>query len=618
MSEILHHLRKAVFARDGEGSPDGYLLGRFVESADEDAFAALVRRHGPMVWGVCRRILRHPQDAEDAFQATFLVLVRRAASVVPREMVANWLYGVANQTALKARALAARRKAREIQMSKLPDPAVTDQDHGRDLRDVLDQALRGLPDRYRVALILCDLEGKTRKEAAQHLGWPEGTVAGRLANARTLLAKRLARQGVTLSAGALAAVLSRAASAESMPAPVVSVAIKNTSGVSATAVALAEGVIRSMSRITLKMMTAALLAVALLGVGILTCFTRAGEQSGKATTKKGGGDKTAPPRAGATLAGVLGKVRQGEARYDNLELVVDRTYTIGDREPILSDTFNEVTRQQAHIRQVSQVGRLFLSVKGERIMADKQREPLDRLCLFDGKTTRLRGPDGVVKETPGRDEDEQFLRPHMLLLTFMHFRVPLSTYLAGHEAMAKHAPGRWERYLVLENTYQGVEKFRGLTCHKVWITTFLKRDDGKVKHDRWELWLAEERNYLPVRMLGYTFRFSEDVPIAEGVAEDLREIGPGVWLPFTVRITAYDGIEIQRTGKQQLQWREEYKVKKAWLNPKYDDAFFRKIAPEKSGGRPGATEERKRDRPGALATAPEGRHNIAWGNAPGK
>jgi RNA polymerase sigma factor (sigma-70 family) len=600
MSEILNHLRKAVSARDGEGPPDGHLLDRFIEFADEDAFAELVRRHAPMVWGVCRRILRHLQDAEDAFQATFLVLVRRAASILPREMVANWLYGVANQTALKARALAARRQAREKQMREMPEPAVTDQAGWRDLRDVLDQALRGLPDKYRVALILCDLEGKTRKEAAQQLGWPEGTVAGRLANARSLLAKRLARQGVALSAGALAVAVSRAAAAELSPAPVVSVAINNLSGVSATAVALAEGVIRSMARITLKLMTMALLAVALLGIGILACFTQADEQPGKAGARKGGGGKTAPPKAGVTLAGVLGKVRQGEARYDNLELVADRTYSIGNREALLSDTFNEATRQQSQIRQVSQGDRLFLSVKGEGIMADKQRQALDLLNLFDGKTTRRRGPDGVVKETAGRVEDEQFLRPHMLLLTFMHFRVPLSTYLAGHEAMAKHAPGRWERYLVLETSYQGVEKFRGLRCHKVWITTCIVGDGRKVPHDRWELWLAEERNYLPVRMRGYTFRFSKEVPIAEGVAEDLREIGPGVWLPFTVRITAYDGIKLQQTGKRHLQWQEEYKVKKATLNPKYDDAFFREMAPE----------DGKRNKPSALLPPVERRNSV--------
>src|SRR5262245_158613 len=108
---IARELRR-VMLREGE-APDAQLLGQFVERRDEAAFEALVRRHGPMVWGVCHRLLRHRQDAEDAFQATFLVLARKAASVVPRERVGNWLYGVAHQTALKARATTARRRTRE-------------------------------------------------------------------------------------------------------------------------------------------------------------------------------------------------------------------------------------------------------------------------------------------------------------------------------------------------------------------------------------------------------------------------------------------------------------------------------------------------------------------------
>src|SRR5262249_26779515 len=112
MSEVIQHLRRTMVLRDGAGMTDGQLLGEDVARRDKVALAALVRRHGPMVGGVCRRVLRTYHDAEDAFQATFLVLVRKAASIVPREMVANWLYGVARQTALKARATAAKRKGR--------------------------------------------------------------------------------------------------------------------------------------------------------------------------------------------------------------------------------------------------------------------------------------------------------------------------------------------------------------------------------------------------------------------------------------------------------------------------------------------------------------------------
>src|SRR5262249_52928044 len=159
------------------GLTDGQLLERYVQGREEAVFAALLGRHGPMVWGVCRRVLRSAEDAEDAFQATFLVLVRKAAAVVPREKVGNWLYGVGRQTALYARATAARRRAREKQVTAMPDAASQQQDLWEELQPLLDQELGRLPDKYREVIVLCDLEGKTRKEAARHFHLPEGTVA---------------------------------------------------------------------------------------------------------------------------------------------------------------------------------------------------------------------------------------------------------------------------------------------------------------------------------------------------------------------------------------------------------------------------------------------------------
>src|SRR5262249_51181418 len=155
------------------------------------AFAALLRRHGPMVLGVCRRLVSNASDAEDAFQATFLVLARKAASVVPRELVGNWLYGVAYRTALKAEALSARRRAVERQVEAVPDPPTSPEQVGRDLRPLLDRELERLPAKYRVPVVLCDLEGRTRREVAGQLGIPEGTLSSRLAAARKLLAGRL-------------------------------------------------------------------------------------------------------------------------------------------------------------------------------------------------------------------------------------------------------------------------------------------------------------------------------------------------------------------------------------------------------------------------------------------
>src|SRR5438132_1653598 len=227
-SQVIQNLRKAVLSEDGGGMTDGQLVGGFIEHRDEAAFAALVKRHSSMVWGVCRRLLPH-HDAEDAFQATFLVLVRKAASIVPREMVANWLYGVAHQTALHSRRTTARRRSRERQVTPMPEPGVAEQEPWHDLLPLLDQELARLPDKYRVAIVLCDLEGKTRKEAARQLGCPEGTLAARLARGRVLLAKRLARQGLVVSGGAVAAVLSPSAASARVPPSVVSSTIKAAS-----------------------------------------------------------------------------------------------------------------------------------------------------------------------------------------------------------------------------------------------------------------------------------------------------------------------------------------------------------------------------------------------------
>jgi RNA polymerase sigma factor (sigma-70 family) len=284
-SEVIQHFRRAVLLREGAGMTDGQLLECFLTQRDDAAFAALVRRHGPMVWGVCRRVVHNHHDAEDAFQATFLVLVRRAASVEPKELVANWLYGVAYQTALKARSVAARRRGRERQVVEVPEPAVEEQDVWHDLRPLLDQELSRLPDKYRVPVVLCDLEGKTRKEAAQQLGWPEGTVAGRLATARRMLARRLARRGVALSGGMLAAVLSHNAASACVPPSVVSSTIKAasllaagqaaTGAISLKVAALTEGVLKTMPFAKLKVVMVLVVVAALSGAAGLICPTPA-------------------------------------------------------------------------------------------------------------------------------------------------------------------------------------------------------------------------------------------------------------------------------------------------------------------------------------------------------
>lgn len=309
MSEVLEHLRRTVLPHEDAGRSDGQLLQDYLSRREEAALAVLVRRHGPVVWGVCRRILRQPHDAEDAFQATFLVLVRKAASIASRDLVANWLYGVAYQTAMKARATAAKRKARERQVIEMPDAEVVRQDLWHDLQPLLDQELSRLPDKYRTPIVLCDLQGKTRKAAALQLGCPEGTVAGRLARARNMLAKRLARHGLPVSGAALAAALAQNTASASLPIPVASATIKAAhifaagqaaaqSVVSVKALALAEGVLRAMLLSKLKIPAALLVALVVFATGAASLAERARTDKPADLAPEHEADQTTKEKAG--------------------------------------------------------------------------------------------------------------------------------------------------------------------------------------------------------------------------------------------------------------------------------------------------------------------------------
>jgi RNA polymerase sigma factor (sigma-70 family) len=334
MNRVIHQFRKLAIAHDAVERTDGQLLECFVSRREEAALEALVLRHGPMVWGVCRRLLNH-HDAEDAFQATFLVLVRKAASIVPREMVGNWLYGVAHQAALNARTRIAKRRAREVQVTEMPEPAVIEQDLWRELQPILDQELSRLPDKYRVAIVLCDLEGKARKEASRQLGLPEGTVASRLARGRAMLAKRLARHGLVLSGGTLAAVLSQKAASAAVSTSVMTCTIKAVTlgaagraaagAISVKAAALTKGVLKAMFLTKLKTATALLvvLAVVAAGAGGLFYQTHAAGQS-------------QPPQAAKTT------VPQGQAAAKRQEERVVGKETDGDGKDKEPDSVGEL------------------------------------------------------------------------------------------------------------------------------------------------------------------------------------------------------------------------------------------------------------------------------------
>jgi len=294
--DVLREIRTLFEAGTAAGLTDAQLLERFVASraeaseatdAAEAAFAALVARHGPMVLGVCRRVLSRPDDVEDAFQATFLVLVRRAGSVRVGDSLGRWLHGVARRVAAKARV---RSEQRRVHLAVSGgEPVVSGFDPVRaELLAALDEELGRLPGKYQAPVVLCHLEGLTHAEAARRLRWPIGTVSGRLSQARTLLQQRLTRRGFTLAVGPLAALLDPEALRASVSEPLVRSLGRTAArlategagpaGASGAVWALAEGVIKEllMSKLKIGLATLAALGIAVVGAG---AWARSGGQN---------------------------------------------------------------------------------------------------------------------------------------------------------------------------------------------------------------------------------------------------------------------------------------------------------------------------------------------------
>ncbi len=320
---VLGQIRSLFGGGSLAGLGERQLLERFVVDRDEAAFEALLARHGPMVLGVCRRALDDPGDVEDAFQATFLVLIRKAGGLRDGDRLANWLYGVAHRVATRARSDAHRRRSRERPGGEEVAVASEPVEDRIELRAVLDDELTRLPDRLRAAVVLCDLEGLPQEEAARRLGCPVGTIKSRLSRARDRLRGRLLRRGVApsslLAASFLDPARCSAAVPNSLQASTLLAATRFAAGAAAPApaAALMESVARSMMMAKLKVATTAILALTLATAGALALTSRAVP-----------GDPPAPASAPLPVPDLIASVA-GPARTLNLTIIAK-----ADRRPV--------------------------------------------------------------------------------------------------------------------------------------------------------------------------------------------------------------------------------------------------------------------------------------------
>ncbi len=342
---VLRYIRKVAAAGHALNLPDRELLRRFVSQGDEPAFAALVRRHGPAVLRLCRRVLRHEQDAEDAFQATFLVLSRQSASLCPRESLSGWLYAVAYRIAQKAKVAAARRRRHERCAAGRQDADPLAEITVREAHAILDRELARLPDRFRAPVVLCYLEGLTRDEAAQRLGWAPGTLKSRLEQARQRLRLRLAARGLALPGILVAPLFCQGTAPAAVPpallGPTVRAATAAARGVQAPVVSaevarLTEGMVQAMWLTRIKTASALLLVGGCLAIGLGVLLGRAAQAAPAGAPHPGPQQADPADLAKRGAAGVSRpetwrplKVVQAEKRPDSLSFAPDAKLVAG-------------------------------------------------------------------------------------------------------------------------------------------------------------------------------------------------------------------------------------------------------------------------------------------------
>jgi RNA polymerase sigma factor (sigma-70 family) len=407
---ILRHVRQLALPAAAQGQTDAQLLRGFAQRRDETAFAALMQRHGGLVWGVCRNVLTHEQDAEDAFQATFLALARHAATIRTAEALAGWLHGTAFRVAMRAKRDAGRRRNHERQRPAAESPPASE-GAWRELQAALDEEVERLPERQRAAFVVCVLEGMTLAEAAALLGWKPGTVSGTLARARQRLRRRLARRGIALSALLTGLTLATAARASApLTRATVRLALRDAAAVSPRVAALAQEVTNTMLLTKSKIVTFVLLALAL-AAGSGTLALRAGgdgqPQAGRAEERDPGRKAAADSQGDPLPPGAVGRL--GTLRFRHAEDVAvfalspdgKRLVTAAGSTVVVWDveTGQERCRFEAHAGAVHGIA---FTPDGKAVVSDADDSVIRLWDAATGKELRRFEGHAGVTETVGK------------------------------------------------------------------------------------------------------------------------------------------------------------------------------------------------------------------------
>ncbi len=435
LAVALGHIRRMVGRHSPEADSDQDLLRRFVAGREDSAFGELLHRYGPMVLGVCRRVLRNEHDAEDAFQATFLVLARNAASVRRQESLASWLYGVAARVAAKARVRAARRHEAAAKLSEpaADSPAADDDVTRREVCAVLDEEIRRLPRTERDLLILCHLQGLTHEQAARSLGLPVGSMSRRITQARDRLRGRLVRRGVAVSVGALAVAVEggslRAAPSSALVAATVRGTMNTTARgtaaglLSSEVVTLAQDFLREALMVKLKFAGVAALALVVVGLAAGALWNRPASAEGAAaqspareTPVAAGPDGGAPDLAPAPEAKPASGVAELRDRlkqpitFDGFD--ADPQFTFGEALAFLADRLNV----SFNINEGA-----FKGEKVEDVLSSQvARTPLPKMVGVSAETVLRR----ILDRVPSESGVTYLVKPGLIEITTVRYATP--------------------------------------------------------------------------------------------------------------------------------------------------------------------------------------------------